>query len=226
MDIAIHGCCGKMGQMLSKTIGKQGNHNIVFGVDRDIDNNMPYPVYQNFNAACPDVDVVIDFSHHTAIQDLLRWCLIHNKPVVISTTGLDLEEHRIIQEAAKQIPIFLSPNMSVGVNILCKVLPAIADALGSEFDAGIVESHHKKKKDSPSGTAYLLSDSLGGKCQNVSALRIGSIPGEHTVIFAGPDEVIKITHTAYSRKIFALGAIKAASFIAEKGPGLYCMNDM
>ena len=140
--------------------------------------------------------------------------------------GIGSEEHRIIQEAAKQIPVFQSANMSIGIHALSKTLPLLAEILGEEFDVGIFEAHHKYKKDAPSGTAYLLKDALEGKCSAVAALRLGSIPGEHTVIFAGPDEVIELTHTAYSRRIFALGALKAAAFVMKQPPGLYTMSNL
>jgi 4-hydroxy-tetrahydrodipicolinate reductase len=226
MDIIIHGCSGRMGRMLTEVISEQNEHKVICGVDPERNTHFPYPVYQDFAFVPPKADVVIDFSHPSAIRELLGWCILNNTPVVIATTGLGSEEHRIIQEAAKQIPVFLSANMSLGIHALCKALPLLSTMLGDEFDVGIFETHHKHKKDAPSGTAYLLKDALEGSCSAVTALRLGSIPGEHTVIFAGPDEVIELTHTAYSRKIFAIGALKAAAFVLEQKPGLYTMSDL
>ena len=226
MDIIIHGCSGRMGRTLTEFIFDQSDCRVVCGVDTQSDASTPYPVYQDFAFVPSKADVVIDFSHPSAIKELLGWCILHNMPVVIATTGLGPEEHRIIQEASRQIPVFQSANMSLGINALCKALPVISAVLGSEYDAGIFEMHHKYKKDAPSGTAYLLKDALEGSCSAVTALRIGTIPGEHTVVFAGPDEVIELTHTAYSRRIFAAGALKAAAFLTGQKPGLYSMKDL
>lgn len=226
MDIIIHGCSGRMGRMLTEVILEQNEHKVICGVDRERTEQVPYPIYQDFAFVPPKANVVIDFSHPSALKELLGWCILHDTPVVIATTGLGPEEHRIIQEASRQIPVFQSANMSLGIYALSKALPLLASILGDEFDVGIFETHHKHKKDAPSGTTHLLKDALGGKCSAVAALRLGSIPGEHTVIFAGPDEVIELTHTAYSRRIFALGALKAANFITKQPHGLYSMNDL
>lgn len=225
MDIAIHGCAGRMGRTLTETIKEEKEHRVVFGVDTKSDGNFSYPVFKSFKEANDDIDVVIDFSHYSAIKDLLGWCILHGKPVVIATTNLSTEEYRIIQEAGKQIAVFQSPNMSIGINALCKGLPVVLNALDDSFDVGIFEVHHRNKKDAPSGTAYLLKDALNSKCSAVTSLRIGGVPGEHKIIFAGPHEVLELTHTAYSPKIFAIGAIKAAAFIIGKKPGLYSMDE-
>lgn len=225
MDIAIHGCAGRMGRALAETIKEQNEHKVIFGVDAQSLGNFDYPVYKGLKEANNDIDVVIDFSHYSAIRDLLGWCILHEKPVVIATTNLSTEEYRIIQEAGKQIAVFQSPNMSIGINALCRGLPIISNALDDDFEVGIFEVHHRNKKDAPSGTAYLLKDALGGKCSAVTSLRIGGVPGEHKIIFAGPHEVLELTHTAYSPKIFAIGAIKAAAFIVDKKPGLYSMDE-
>ncbi|NLT46879.1 MAG: 4-hydroxy-tetrahydrodipicolinate reductase [Clostridiales bacterium] len=226
MNIIIHGCNGRMGRMLTQTISEHSEYNVICGVDPECSEGIPYPVYRDFAFVPPKADVVIDFSHPAAIKDLLGWCILHDSPVVIATTGLGQEEHRIIQEASKQIPVFQSANMSLGIHALCKALSQISAILGSEFDTGIFETHHKYKKDAPSGTAYLLKDALNSNSTAVTALRLGTIPGEHTVIFAGEDEVLELTHTAYSRKIFAVGVLKAAEFLIVQKPGLYNMNDL
>ncbi len=226
MDIAIHGCAGRMGRVLAEAIKEEKDHKIAFGVDTQKHDFFSFPVYSDFKEVKEKADVVIDFSHYSAIKNLLGWCILHNKPLVISTTNLGTEEYRIIQEAGKQIAVFQSPNMSIGINALCKGLPIISGALDDSFDGGIFEIHHKNKKDAPSGTAYLLKDALSSKCTAITALRIGEVPGEHKVIFAGDHEILELTHRAYSPKIFALGAIKAATFIINKRPGLYTMDNM
>lgn len=226
MDIIIHGCCGRMGRMLTETIQEEGKHNVICGVDQNPGDSLPYPILKDFSSVPGKAHVVIDFSHPAAISGLLGFCIRKDMPVVIATTGLGPEEHRIIQEASRQIPIFLSANMSLGINALCKGLSHISEALGSGFDVGIFEMHHKHKKDAPSGTAYLLEDALPIPCTGIAPLRMGTIPGEHRVIFAGPDEVLELKHTAYSRKIFAAGALKAADFIVMQTSGLYGMNDL
>ncbi len=226
MDILLHGCGGRMGRMVSETAAEKDGHNVVCGVDPECGGDLPYPVYPDFTSVPLQADVVIDFSQPSALRELLGWCVLHSMPAVIATTGLGPEEYRIIQEASKQIPIFQSPNMSLGIHALCKTLPKLTSILGKDFDVGIFETHHKYKKDAPSGTAYLLQDALPEGCTAVTALRLGTIPGQHTVIFAGPDEVLELTHTAYSRKIFALGALKAAAFLITRKPGLYTMSDL
>ena len=226
MNIVIHGCGGRMGRILTEMIFEENEHKVLCGIDIECIGDLPYPIYRDFTFVTKKVDVVIDFSNPTAIKGLLGWCILHGTPVVIATTGLGPEEHRIIQEAAKQIPIFQSANMSLGINALCKAISLISSILCGEFETGIFEIHHKNKKDSPSGTAYLLEDSLKNCTAKITALRIGAVPGEHTVYFAGSDEVLTLTHTAYSRKIFARGALRAASFIIKSKPGLYCMNDL
>lgn len=226
MNIVIHGCGGRMGRTLADATAENQEYKIAFGVDSEAKGEFSFPVYENIEASKGQADVIIDFSHPSAIKNLLGFSIIHKMPVVISTTGLGPEEHRIIQEASKQIPIFLSPNMSIGTHALCKVLPQIMDSLGSDFDSGIIELHHKHKKDAPSGTAYLLKDHMKEDTKEVVALRLGSIPGEHKLIFAGPDELVELSHRAYSRKIFAYGALKAAAFIIGKKPGLYSMDDL
>ncbi|NLY71797.1 MAG: 4-hydroxy-tetrahydrodipicolinate reductase [Clostridiales bacterium] len=216
-----------MGKVLANLITKEKDLDILCGIDlnQNITYKASFPIYKEFGDRELNADVVIDFSHHTAIKPMLAWCILHRVPIVIATTGLGPEEHRIIQEAAKQIPIFQSANMSIGVNTLCRILEIASNSLGPSFDVEIFEKHHKHKKDAPSGTAFMLVDAVGHSCP-IHSIRSGTIPGEHTVIFAGSDEVLTITHTAYSREIFARGAIAAAKFIVNQTPGLYNMKDL
>jgi 4-hydroxy-tetrahydrodipicolinate reductase len=227
LKIIIHGCNGRMGKVLADLIAKEKDLDILCGIDSNLDkpSKTPFPIYKELNGIELNADLVIDFTHHTAIKPMLAWCIMHQVPAVIATTGLGPEEHRIIQEAAKQIPIFQSANMSIGVNTLCRILEIASNSLGQSFDVEIIEKHHKYKKDAPSGTAFMLVDAVGHHCP-IHSIRAGTIPGEHTAIFAGSDEVLTITHTAYSREIFAQGAIAAARFIVNQPPGLYGMKDL
>lgn len=228
MNIIIHGCCGKMGRVLAETALKEHDIHILCGIDNTTDtasSKLNFPVLSELRAQELITDVIIDFSQPAALKPLLCWCILTKTPVVIATTGLGPEEYRIIQEASKQIPVFQSANMSLGINVLSKALKLISPILGNDFDIEIIEKHHRMKKDAPSGTALLLEDSIGRSCPSHS-VRAGSIPGEHTVIFAGTDEVIELTHIAYSRTIFARGALAAARFLIKQPPGLYNMNDL
>jgi 4-hydroxy-tetrahydrodipicolinate reductase len=191
--------------------------------------------------------VIIDFSHYTAVPDLLAGAAAGALPVVVCTTGLGESERDAMREAAKTIPVFNSANMSLGIAVARRMARLATPALERDFNIEIIEEHHNKKKDSPSGTAIMLADAINDVCQTpkdyvygrhgksdevkitdlgLHAVRGGSIPGKHTILFAGPDETIEITHTAYSRAIFALGALKAAACIAGRDPGMYTMDDL
>lgn len=228
MNIILHGCNGKMGRMIAETASKESDIQIQCGIDSSIDSQLPkpvFPVFSNLPNRKLITDVVIDFSHPSALKSLLGWCILYQTPIVIATTGLGPEEHRIIQEASKQIPVFQSANMSLGINALCRALKTLVPIAEKDFDIEIIEKHHKFKKDAPSGTAFMLTDAIGHNCPTHS-IRAGSIPGEHTVIFAGPDEVLELTHIAFSRAIFARGALSAARFLIKQNPGFYTMKDI
>jgi 4-hydroxy-tetrahydrodipicolinate reductase len=204
---------------------------------------------QNGASARKGADAIIDFSHYTAVPGLVAWAAERSIPVVVCTTALDEEARDNMRAAAAKIPIFNSSNMSLGINIMAKMAQLAIPALEQNFNVEIIEKHHNKKVDSPSGTAILLADAINDVCKvkkdyvygrhskhdevkitdlGIHALRGGTLPGEHTILFAGPDEVIEITHTVYSRKVFAQGALAAAHYIAEAGrkPGAYDMNDI
>jgi 4-hydroxy-tetrahydrodipicolinate reductase len=193
--------------------------------------------------------VIIDFSHYTAVPGLVLWAAAHNVPVVVCTTAIGEEARDAMREAAAKIPVFNSSNMSLGINLLAKMSQLAIPSLEQNFNVEIIEKHHNKKVDSPSGTAILLADAINDRCRvkkdyvygrhskhdevkltdlGIHAVRGGTLPGEHTVLFAGPDEVIELTHTVYSRKVFAQGALAAAHYISEAGrrPGAYDMNDI
>jgi len=248
LNVILHGCNGKMGKTLQKMILQEDDMSVIAGIDVNMgDEPVPFKLYMSPLDCETKADVVIDFSHHDAIKDLLTYCLKAKVPVVIATTGLGDTELELIWKASEEIPVFHSANMSLGINVLSKLLKTAVPILEEDFNIEIIEKHHCKKVDSPSGTALLLANAVNeaaskkkefifgrhsknDRCDisemGIHAVRGGSIPGEHTVIFAGPDEVIELTHTVYSRDIFALGALKAARFIADKSSGLYTMEDM
>jgi 4-hydroxy-tetrahydrodipicolinate reductase len=248
IKVIIYGSNGKMGQVLSKVIAGERDMKVVAGIDRSIykeDNS--YPVYSDIKECNEEADVIIDFSHVSNLHKVLELSLYSKTPLIIATTGLSEKDHSSMEEASKQIPILYSANMSLGINALKTALKEISPVLGEDFDIEIIEKHHNKKIDAPSGTAYLLANIInesmgnsksfiygreGGSAKRqeneigIHAVRGGTIPGEHTVIFAGMDEIIEIKHTALSKNIFAMGAVKAARFIIKAQPGLYNMSDI
>ena len=244
----MHGCNGKLGRMISE-IGK-GDENaaLAAGVDAYTDVRNEYPVFDSIGKCDVDVDVVIDFSTAKAVDGLLDYCVEKKLPLVLCTTGLDEGQLQKVEQASKKIAVLKSANMSLGINLLLKLLQNAAKVLApAGYDIEIVERHHNQKLDAPSGTALALADSvndaLGGEYHYVydrsqvrqkrdkkeiglSAVRGGTIVGNHEVIFAGTDEVIEFTHTAYSRSVFAKGAVEAGNFLAGKAAGMYDMGDV
>ncbi len=245
--VIMHGCNGRMGQMITKIAEDEKNIQIVAGVDKFGGKKNDYPVFEDIKDCDIQADVVIDFTNSEAVDGLLTYCKEKKLPIVLCTTGMSEKQLKDIDEASKVIPILRSGNMSLGINTLIKVLKEISPALAKAgFDIEIVEKHHRHKLDSPSGTAILLADSINDSLQDkydyvydrterreerpvneigISAVRGGSIVGDHDVIFAGLDEVITLSHRAYSRSVFAKGAITAALFLADKKSGMYSMAD-
>ncbi len=248
IKVIINGAKGTMGQVLSKIITAEKDMEVVAGVDKNAtEKESAYPIYKNLNDVSEECDVVIDFSHVSCLHEILAFSVEKKLPLIVATTGLSDENKNSIKECAKNIPILNSANMSLGVNALASVLKSISPILGEGFDIEIIEKHHNKKADAPSGTAYLLADAVNQALNNsksyiygregnsakrqeneigIHAIRGGTIPGEHTVIFAGLDEVIEFKHTALSKNVFAAGAIRAARFITVAAPGLYSMKDI
>lgn len=245
--IIMHGCNGKMGQVITDICKDDPECEIVAGIDiSDHIKTNPYPVFKTVGECNVDADVVIDFSTATCVDALLDWCKEKRLPLVLCTTALSDETVNKVMLYSKEVAILRSANMSVGINMLLKELKNVASLLApSGFDIEIVEKHHNQKIDAPSGTALALADSINESLGNeynyvydrtvkrekrskkeigISAVRGGSIVGEHEVIFAGRDEVITITHTAYSKAIFANGAVQAAKFLKGKPAGLYDMS--
>lgn len=247
-DILLCGCQGKMGHVVRSCVAEREDCRIVAGVDLNADAPADFPVYQNAVDCREKVDVIIDYSHPNSLDGLLEYGFAHNTPIVLATTGYHPDQIQKIEEAAKKIPIFFSFNMSLGINLLAELAKKAAAFLGDQFDIEIVEKHHNRKIDAPSGTALLLADAINEAMDNkevyvydrhsvrkkrekneigISSIRGGTIVGEHEIIFAGHDEIITLSHTAMSREIFAVGSINAAVFMADQQePGLYRMSDL
>lgn len=248
VDVIMHGCNGKMGQVISNLIAQDENVRIVAGVDAYMGLENPYPVFESIEKCDVKADVIIDFSTAAAVDGLLSYCVERQVPVVLCTTGLSEEQLQKVEEASKKVAVLKSANMSLGVNLLMKLLKDAVKVLSpAGFDVEIVEKHHNQKVDAPSGTALALADSMNeamdqsfeyvydrsqvrkkrdAKEMGISAVRGGSIVGQHDVIFAGQDEVIEFTHTAYSKAIFGKGAVEAAKFLKGQPAGMYDMGDV
>ena len=247
VEVILHGCNGRMGQMLSELISKDEEMKVVAGIEPSGEAKNDYPVYKSFDELKETADVIIDFSTASAIDSLLDYCEKTHTPLVLCSTGLSEAQLDRVERLAKVSAVLVSANMSLGINMLLKLLKNITKTLyGNGFDIEIVEQHHNQKLDAPSGTALALADVMKDELDDISynldrskvrkkrerneigisAVRGGTIVGEHEVIFAGTDEVIEIKHTAYSRAIFAKGAMSAAKFLKGKNAGKYSMSDV
>lgn len=246
--VIMHGCNGRMGQMITKLIAEDPNMEIAAGIDVYDGIVNTYPVYKTLKECDVEADVVIDFATASAVEKLLDYCVEKQLPCVLCTTGLSAEQLAKVKEASEKVAVLRSANMSMGINLIMKLLKEAAPILAEAgFDIEIVEKHHNQKLDAPSGTAVALADAVNESMDHayeyvydrscrrekrpakeigISAVRGGSIVGEHDVIFAGRDEVITFSHTAYSRALFGNGAIQAAKFLAGKTAGLYSMSDV
>ena len=246
MNVLLNGALGKMGNEVKEAIKKQEELKIVCGFDREENLTGEFPIYSNLEKIEEKIDVIIDFSIPVATFKILEYAKEKHIPIVIATTGFTEEELNKIKEYSKELPIFRSSNMSLDINLMAKLVQEIAKVL-KDSDIEIIETHHNRKIDSPSGTAILLADSINQVFNNektynfermqkrekrdkneigFSSIRGGNIVGEHTVKFFSENETLEIKHTSYSRQVFAEGAIKAARFIVEQNNGLYDMNDM
>jgi len=237
-----------MGRVLDGIIAEEPNMQVVAGIDPFTGVNNPYPMFTSIDKCSVEADVIIDFAAAVAVDALLDHALAHKTPVVLCTTGLSPEQIARVNEASKSVAILRSANMSLGINLLLQMVKKAAVVLSeSGFDIEIVERHHNQKLDAPSGTALALADSINDALDHsleyvydrsqvrkkrdkkelgISAVRGGSIVGEHEIVFAGLDEVIEFKHTAYSKAIFARGAVSAAKYLCGKGPGLYDMQQV
>ena len=247
-NIIMNGCNGRMGRMITDIANKDTDVQIVAGIDAYDKVANDYPVFTNIFDCNVDADVIIDFSNAKAVDTLVDYCVEKQIPVVLCTTGLSEEQLQKVEQAYEKVAILKSANMSLGINTLMELLKKAATVFApAGFDMEIVEKHHNQKLDAPSGTALALADSMNDALEDaytykydrsqerkkrdkyeigISAVRGGNIVGEHEVIFAGQDEVIEFKHTAYSKAVFAKGAVEAAKFLNGKGAGHYDMADV
>jgi len=252
IKVILAGCNGYMGRVVTALVKNYTDISIIAGIDIDVQKLDNYPVFAHpedlsGEAYVNKADVIIDFSNPAAIDGLLAYALIKKTPLILCATGYSPEQLEEIEKASEQIPVFRSGNMSVGINLLADLIKRACTVLGEDFDVEIVERHHKRKVDAPSGTAIMLADAASSALPynpdyvyereskreprgrheiGISAVRGGTIVGVHDVIFAGQDEVIELRHSAASRDVFATGAIKAAKFIIGKPPGMYDMKNV
>ncbi len=244
----MHGCNGHMGQVITGLVKGDEQIRFVAGVDTYTGIQNDYPVFENIGACSVEADVVIDFSNAAAVDGVLDYCVERQVPVVLCTTGLSEEQLGRVAAASEKVAVLRSANMSLGINLLLKLLKEATKVLApAGFDMEIVEKHHNQKLDAPSGTALALADAMNSAMEDayeykydrsrerkkrdaheigIMAVRGGTIVGEHEVIYAGADEVIEVKHTAYSKTVFGKGAVEAAKFLAGKPAGMYDMSDV
>ncbi|MBP3855570.1 MAG: 4-hydroxy-tetrahydrodipicolinate reductase [Ruminiclostridium sp.] len=247
VKIAITGANGKMGRVISGLIAQRDDCEVIAGIDINTVQIGSFPIVKSPFELPEKPDVIIDFSHPSALDDLLSYCTMNGVPVVVATTGYTDDQVTRIKNAGEQIPVFFTFNMSLGINLLVELGKRAANVLGGQFDIEIVEKHHNLKKDAPSGTALMIAEAINNELGNklhyvydrhsvrkpresteigLHSIRGGTIVGEHDIIFAGHDEVITLSHSAASKEVFANGSINAAIFLSKKDKGLYDMSDL
>lgn len=246
-NIILSGANGKMGRVITRLVSLDETCKIVAGVDIADYGENDYPVYKNFADIDVEADVIVDFSHPSVLSGLLDYAKAKKLPVIISTTGLSNEQRESLVDVSKEIPVFFSANMSLGINLIIALAKKATAILEDNFDIEIVEKHHNQKIDAPSGTALAIADAISETLScppeyvydrhsvrkkrekreiGIHSIRGGSIVGEHQVIYAGQDETIELKHQATSKEVFAVGAIKAAKFMKGKPCGYYSMDDL
>jgi len=247
IKVIMNGCNGRMGQVIGKLV-KENGCEIVAGIDKFPGNDNKFQMFDSIEKCNIPADVIIDFSNPSAFDGLTAYAVKNDLPLVLCTTGLSEEQiTKLKNEISLKIPVFQSANMSLGVNLLVDLVKRAAKFLEGNFDIEIIEKHHNQKIDAPSGTALLIADEINstlkepceyvydrhdktekrGKTEiGIHSIRGGTIVGEHSVLFAGYNEVVEISHSAASREVFATGAIRAAKYLLDKKPGMYSMNDM
>lgn len=247
IKIVISGANGHMGKVISSVISERDDCKTIAGIDINTETYADFPIVSSPAELNEKPDVIIDFSHPSALDKLLDYCLSTGTPIVIATTGYNEEQTAKIKKASEQIPVFFTFNMSLGINLLTKLAKTAAEILGDQFDIEIVEKHHNQKIDAPSGTAIMLAnainDTLNDRCHyvydrhsqrkkrdkneiGIHSIRGGTIVGEHDIIFSGRDEVITLSHHASSKEVFAVGSVNAAVFISNKTAGMYDMSQL
>ena len=244
LNIMLCGCGGRMGAAVIAA-AKEAGDRIVAGVDINPAADSPFPIFTSPDEFQGRADVIVDFSHHSALQGLLAYATKNGTPIVVCTTGHTEEELAAMKEASKAVPVFFSRNMSLGINLLIALCRRAAATLGDAFDIEIIEKHHNQKLDAPSGTALMIADAISEEKEHpyvydrhaerrarakgeigLHAVRGGTLVGEHEVMFCGKDEIITLSHSAASREVFATGALRAAHFMTGKPAGLYNMDDV
>ena len=247
INILLCGSNGNMGRNVNEVVNENNDLSIAAGIDKTSDMYSTYPVFTTFSDVVDEVDVILDFSCPCLLDDMLEFAKQKKIPAVICTTGYSDEQIKKIYDAAKVIPIFFSSNMSLGISLIKDLAKKAVSVLGEDFDVEIVEKHHNQKIDAPSGTALMLANEINSEAGEkytyefdrhskrqkrskneigIHSVRGGTIVGEHEVIFAGKDEVITISHSAFSKKVFAVGAVNAVRFIIDKPAALYTMDDL
>lgn len=248
IKILLSGANGKMGRAVTRSVSDYADYAMISaGFDINTEQTSEYKIYDNFADITEDIDVIIDFSHPSMLDCILDYAVKNKIPAVICTTGLSAEQVSRIEYESQFVPIFFSANMSIGVNLLIDLACKAAKLLEKDFDIEILEKHHNQKIDAPSGTALAIADALAETVSyqsefvydrhsvrkkrdkkeiGIHSIRGGTIVGEHDVIFAGCDEIIEIKHSAASKEVFAVGAIRAAMFLNSQKPGLYAMKDL
>lgn len=245
--IVITGANGKMGKVIAALAASRDDCEVIAGIDLNDTPNGSFPIVKEPFSLPEKPDVIIDFSHPSALDDLLSYGTIHHVPLVAATTGYTAEQIDRIKKASEQLPIFFTFNLSLGINLLVELGKRAVGVLGGQYDIEIVEKHHNQKKDAPSGTAIMIAEALNNeldhkmkyvydrhnvrKARDASeigfhSIRGGTIVGEHDIIFAGHDEVITLSHSAGSKEVFANGALNASIFLAGKSNGLFDMSDL
>ena len=247
INLLVCGVNGAMGKTVVEIAGTMTDVTVVAGFDQQKTANSEFPVYTQLNEIRENIDAVIDFSHYSVAKSVAQYCMERKLPLVSATTGIDGETEAYYHTISKTIPVFRSKNFSYGISVLKKLVKEASKLLADDFDIEVIEAHHNQKADAPSGTAQMLLDSIAdgadrefeivyGRYGNqskrqkneitVHAVRGGTIVGEHSVLFAGEDEIITISHSALSKKVFASGALKAMKFIMKKQNGFYSMDDI
>ena len=245
--IAICGACGKMGHFIADVIAARSDCCVTYGIDKFGEKYADFDIVKEPAELPEKPDVIIDFSHPSALDGLLDYCLNKGVALVAATTGYSQEEIEKINKAAQQVPVFFTFNMSLGINLLTDLAKRAAAILGGQFDIEIIEQHHNQKIDAPSGTAIMLANAINEELDNkytyvydrhsvrakrdkheigMHSVRGGTIVGTHEIIFAGRDEVITLKHEAHSKQVFAVGSVNAACYLSGKAAGLYTMNDL
>lgn len=247
VKIVISGCCGKMGRVVNEVISARNDCETIAGIDKIPVKDFGFTVYNNPAQLENRPDVIVDFSHPSALDGLLDYAKTNGCALVLASTGYDQDQIAKIKSASSSIPIFFTANMSLGINLLSELAKKAVQVLGGQYDIEIVERHHNQKIDAPSGTALMLADAINEASDNaynyvydrhsvrqkrngseigIHSIRGGTIVGDHDIVFAGRDEVITLSHSAASKEVFAVGAVNAAVFMAEMPAGLYSMADL